>query len=491
MSERHPSGYLKKERKTIGYRDPDTRKKDFEEIYAPKWEEQELRDQGERCMDCGIPTCMGGCPLGNIIPDWNDLVYRDDWKEALERLHATNNFPEFTGYTCPAPCEDSCVLSYNDDPVAIKSIERAIVDKGWEMGWIVPETPEQRTGYKVAIIGSGPAGLAAAQQLNRVGHKVKVYERDDELGGLMMYGIPDFKFSKKQVARRIDQLRQEGIDFQTDTEVGNDITLDDLQDQYDAVCLAIGAQKHRQLRAEGKDLGGIHEAMEYLLKENKHQAGKKVDGYISAKDKNVVVLGGGDTGADCVATAHRQGAKSVVQISINPKEPGERQENDPWPSQPMTYKKTYAIEEGGEQKFSLNTLEFVDENDDGSVDYLLTEKVDWIRDENGRRVDKNVLEPDLKIPAELILIAIGFTGTQEGPFENQGLEMESGVFKTDDSMMTSREGIFASGDANMGQSLVVWAIGEGRDAARNIDQYLQGCTNLPASIRTTNEVINW
>jgi len=490
MSERHPDGYLKKQREPIGYRNPEERKKDYQEIYAPEWEEEDLQEQGKRCMDCGIPTCMSGCPIGNIIPDWNDLVYRDDWKEALDRLHATNNFPEFTGYTCPAPCEDSCVLAYNNGPVAIKSIERAIVDKGWEMGWIQPEPPANRTGYKVAIIGSGPAGLAAAQQLNRAGHEVTVFERDDEIGGLMTYGIPDFKFAKKQVARRVNQLEKEGINFKTSIEVGIDITLQELRDSYSAVCLAIGAQKHRQLQIPGRNLNGVHEAMEYLTKENRNQAGKSVDKHISAKDRHVIVLGGGDTGADCVATAHRQGAESVVQISINPKKPEQRTSDHPWPFQPLTYKKTYAINEGGVEEFSINTLELLDENDDGIVDQLLTERVDWIRDENGRRVDKNVLEPDLKMPADLVLIAIGFEGTQAKPFEDTGLELERGVFKTDENMKTTVDGVFAAGDANMGQSLVVWAIGEGRDAARNIDAYLMGSSNLPPSIRTQNYVIN-
>ncbi len=486
MSENHPDGYLKHTRDDIGKRNPEERVGDYEEIWKPEWDEQKLRDQGERCMDCGVPTCMGGCPIGNIIPDWNDLVYQGDWKEALERLHATNNFPEFTGYTCPAPCEGSCVLAYNDDPVTIKSIERAIVDKGWENGWITPERPEHRTGYDVAIVGSGPAGLAAAQQLNRVGHGVTVFERDDRIGGLMMYGIPDFKFSKKQVERRVNQLQQEGIHFMTCAEVGKHLSFDRIRKDFDAVCLAIGAQKHRDLPLEGRDLDGVHYAMDYLIKENKHQNGKEVEDFISVEDKNVIVLGGGDTGADCVATAHRQGAKQVIQISINPRLPDQRPSNNPWPEQPLVYKKTYAQEEGGTEEYSLNTNAFIDEDGDGKVDYLSGERVEWIYDEQGSRKDKKVLESDLRLKADLVLIAIGFEGAENSPFEDTDLEFENGTFKTDEKMQTTVPGVFAAGDANMGQSLVVWAIGEGRDAAHHIDTYLQGESQLPASIQTIN-----
>lgn len=486
MSENHPDGYQKHERNAIGKRKPEERVKDFDQIWAPSWEEQQLRDQGERCMDCGIPTCMGGCPIGNIIPDWNDLVYRGDWKEALNRLHATNNFPEFTGYTCPAPCEKSCTLAYNDDPVTIKSMERAIVDKGWENGWIKPEPPQERTGFNVAIIGSGPAGMAAAQQLNRAGHEVTVFERDDTIGGLMTYGIPDFKFAKKQVKRRVDQLSREGVNFMTNAEVGTNIPFERLCDDFDAVCLAIGAQKHRNLPLPGRELDGVHFAMDYLIKENRRQSNRPVENMIDAKDKNVIVLGGGDTGADCVATAHRQGAKQVIQISINPQKPNVRPDNNPWPEQPLIHKVTYAQEEGAVEEFSINTNGFVDEDGDGRVDYLDAEKVEWTYDENGKRVDKTILEGGLKLPADLVLVAIGFEGAQDGPFKGSGLEMENGTFKVDENMMTNIPGVFAAGDARRGQSIVVWAIGEGRDAARNIDKYLMGTSDLPPSLQTIN-----
>lgn len=491
MTERHPDGYRRHSRTPIGKRDPDERIFDYDEIWTPAWEESELSSQGERCMDCGVPTCMGGCPIGNIIPDWNDLVYRDDWQAALDRLHATNNFPEFTGYTCPAPCEDACVLAYNDDPVTIKSIERALADKGWEEGWIEPQPPDERTGYSVAIVGSGPAGLAAAQQLNRVGHEVTVYERDDELGGLMRYGIPDFKFEKWKVDRRLEQLRDEGISFETNAGVGEEVPASRLTENYDAACLAVGAQGHRDLDIPGRELDGVHFAMRYLRQANRRQAGKRIEGpELHASGKNVVVLGGGDTGADCVATAHRQGAEQVVQIGINPKPPTTRPADNPWPESPKTYTKTYAQDEGGIEEFEIDTTAFLDRSGDGRVDTLDAERVMWSYDEDGNRAAKNVIEGDLKIPADIALIAIGFTGPKAGPFEDLGVERATdGSFRTDEHMMTTAEGIFAAGDANMGASLVVWAIGEGRDVAHEIDRYLTGETDLPTSLRTTNPPI--
>lgn len=484
--EHHPDGYLKRARKTIGKRAPDERTSDYDEIWDPSWDPKDLQDQGERCVDCGVPTCMSGCPIGNRIPEWNDLVHRGDWKAALEQLHATNNFPEFTGYTCPAPCEDSCVLAYNDDPVTIKSIERAIVDRGWEEGWIQPEPPAERTGFRVAVVGSGPSGLAAAQQLNRAGHLVTVYERDDAIGGLMTYGIPDFKFAKHRVDRRVTQLQEEGIEFVTNTEVGTDLAPDRLHAEYDATCLALGAQQHRELPVSGSELDGVMEAMDYLTQENRRQRGKQVQNGVTAKNKNVVVLGGGDTGADCVATAHRQGAEQVVQIGINQKPPTERPADNPWPEAPQTYRKTYAQEEGGREEFAVNTNEFVDLDGDGHVDELRAERVDWTY-ENGRRADKTVLDPDLRVPADLVLVAIGFTGPESNPFSSLGVRRaDDGTFATDDRLMTDVDGVFAAGDARMGASLVVWAIGEGRDAARQIDRYLTGESSLPASLQTHN-----
>lgn len=489
--EHHPDGYLKHARQAIGKRDPSERTKDFDEIWRPSWDPEDLRDQGERCVDCGVPTCMSGCPIGNRIPEWNDLVHRDDWKAALEQLHATNNFPEFTGYTCPAPCEDACVLAFNDDPVTIKSIERAIVDRGWEEGWIQPEPPATRTDFRVAVLGSGPAGLAAAQQLNRAGHRVTVYERDDAIGGLMTYGIPDFKFAKHRVARRVTQLQDEGIEFVAGTEVGSDVPADRLHDEYDATCLAVGAQQHRDLPVPGRNLDGVMEAMDFLTQENRRGRGQTVQNGVTAKGKNVVVLGGGDTGADCVATAHRQGARQVVQIGINRKPPSDRPADNPWPETAQVYKKTYAQEEGGDEEFAVNTQELVDLDGDGVVEELRAERVEWTY-EDGRRADKTVVNPDLRIPADLVLVAIGFTGPDSHPFASLGVQKaEDGSFATDDHLMTDVEGIFAAGDARMGASLVVWAIGEGRDAARQIDRYLTGESHLPASLQTHNPPFGW
>lgn len=493
MADDHPNGYLKFARKPIGKRDPGERIQDYDEIWKPSWEDAQLREQGARCMDCGVPTCMGGCPLGNIIPDWNDLISRGHWREALDRAHATNNFPEFTGYTCPAPCEPACVLSINTDPVTIKSVERAIADRGWAEGWIVPEPPKVRTGKRVAIVGSGPAGLAAAQQLNRAGHEVTVFERDDEIGGLMVYGIPDFKFAKRQVMRRVDQMLAEGVLFETNVNVGVSVTLPELREKFDAVCLAIGAQQPREVRLPGRELGGIHWAMNFLTQENRWQSGKCAERAISARGKNVVVLGGGDTGADCVATAHRQGARQVVQISINLRSPLGRPADNPWPEWPMIYRKTYAIEEGGVEEFSADATGFLDSDGDGNVDILTADRVEWTYEKkNGRavRTGRTVIEAGVKIPAELVLIAIGFSGPECGPFAGTGLELTArGTLKTDRNMMTSLPGVFAAGDANRGQSIVVWAIGEGRDAARNIDAFLMGSTRLPPSVRTPNPPI--
>ncbi|MGH8502971.1 MAG: glutamate synthase subunit beta [Gammaproteobacteria bacterium] len=486
MSDNHPDGFLKYPRQPIGYRDARERVHDYEEIYAPAWNARQVRQQAQRCMDCGTPTCMAGCPIGNIIPEWNDLVYRGLWHEALARLHATNNFPEFTGYTCPAPCEPACVLAYNGEPVTIKDIERAIVDQGWAQGWIVPDPPESRSGFKVAIVGSGPAGLAAAQQLNRAGHRVTVFERDDAIGGLMTYGIPDFKFSKHQVARREAQLREEGIRFETGVNVGVDVPLARLREDFNAVCLALGAQLHRDVPIPGRGLAGIHFAMPYLIQENRRQAGRPVTDRIDAKDKNVIVLGGGDTGADCVATAHRQGARQVVQISINFKPPDERPADNLWPELPRTYTKTYAQQEGGIEEYNINTAAFADTDGDGQVNELRTERVEW-RYEGRKRVGKKVLDGDVRIPADLVLIAIGFQGAEAQPFASSDLELtERGTVKVDERMMTNLPGVFAAGDANRGQSIVVWAIGEGRDVARSIDIYLTGDSKLPASLRTVN-----
>ena len=488
MTERHPGGYRQHRRRPIGKRDPDERKDDYDEVWAEKWDDEHLAEQGERCMDCGTPTCMGGCPIGNIIPDWNDLVHRDDWKRALERLHATNNFPEFTGYNCPAPCENSCVLAYNDDPVTIKSIERAIADRGWEEGWIQPEPPEQRTDYEIAIVGSGPAGLSAAQQLNRAGHHVTVFERADEIGGLMRYGIPDQKFAKHRVDRRVDQLREEGITFETNAEIGGNVPVERIEADFDASVIAVGSQKPIDLPLPGRDLDGIHFAMDYLTQQNRRNARKDVPGPdIDADGKDVVVLGGGDTGADCVATAHRQGADQVVQIELLPKPPVERPPGNPWPDQPQTYKKTYAQEEGAIEEYNVDTNAFVDTDGDGVVDTLEADRVIW-EDGGEGPPEKKVSEANLEIPADLVILAIGFEAPESSPFEPLGVEVEGdGTLATDDDMMTSVDGVFAAGDAERGPSLIVWAIGSGRDVARHVDLHLTGETELPPSLETPNE----
>ncbi len=486
MSENHPDGFLKRAREPIGKREPQQRRHDSRQIYNFSWVAEQVRNQSERCMDCGVPTCMGGCPIGNTIPEWNDLVYRGQWHAALDLLHATNNFPEFTGYTCPAPCEPACTLSINDQAVTIKDIERAIVDKGWEEGWIVPQTPAVRTDKRVVIVGSGPAGLAAAQQLNRAGHTVTVLERDETIGGLMTYGIPDFKFEKHQVRRRVDQLEAEGIEFQTGVEVGTDVSLETLRRDYDAVCLAIGAAAHRDIPLPGRELAGIHYGMDYLTAENRRQSGITIDGP-HASGQHVVVLGGGDTGADCVATAHRQNAASVTQIGIRAKAPLSRDADQPWPWQPTIYEPSYAIEEGGEEVFAVATTAFLDDNGDGRVDALDAEKVKWDLDSNGRRVGKTVLESGLRIRADLVLIAVGFAGPVLDPLRESGLDIsEQGTLATNEKLETNHAGIFAAGDCRLGASIVVWAIGEGRDVARRIDQYLTGASRLPASLDTTN-----
>jgi NAD(P)H-dependent glutamate synthase small subunit len=486
-SENHPDGYRRHPRIPIAYRDPRERVRDHQEIYAPSWDAAPLRAQGERCMDCGVPACMGGCPIGNLIPEWNDLVSREAWREALERLHATNNFPEFTGYTCPAPCEPACTLAVSGEAVTIKSIERAIVDRGWVEGWIVPQPPPRRSGRRVAIVGSGPAGLAAAQQLNRAGHDVTVFERDDTVGGLLVYGIPDFKLAKQRVARRVAQLGAEGVRFRTGVNVGIDIPLARLRCDFDAVCLAAGALAPRDVAIPGRELAGIHFGMAFLVAENRRQAGRPVAAPIDARGRRVVVLGGGDTGADCVATAHRQGAAQVVQVSIHAKPPAARPPGNPWPAYPQSYETTYAIAEGGEEAFALNSAAFVDADGDGQVDAIAFERVRWTRDAAGRRLAKEVLEAGIRIEADLVLIAAGFAGPELEPFADTGLDTTPhGTIAADAAMMTALPGVFVAGDARRGPSLVVWAIGEGRDVARAIDRYLAGTTRLPASLATPN-----
>ena len=490
MSDRHPDGYIRLPRAPIGYRDPGERVRDYETIYRETWDVESLPRQGERCMDCGVPTCMSGCPLGNLIPDWNHLVSRRHWREALVRLHATNNFPEFTGYTCPAPCESACTLAVSDDPVAIKSIERAIVDMGWAEGWIVPEPPAQRTPYQVAIVGSGPAGMAAAQQLNRVGHRVTVFERDDAVGGLMTYGIPDFKFAKRQVRRRVDQLAAEGINFRTNVNVGIDVPLEKLRDAFDAVCLAIGGQELRDLDVPGRELEGVMLGLPYLIGANRRQAGRSVLRR-DAQGAGVVVLGGGDTGADCVATAIREGAASVTQVDINTERPSIRPGDNPWPEPPVSFERTYAQEEGSEDVYGFDARGFRSDGR-GRVSAVYGDNVAWRYSSRRLRLERILVETEIAIPADLVLIAVGFTGAEATPFTSDGLALDArGTVAVNAGMETNIPGLFAAGDANMGQSLVVWAIGEGRDVARAIDLYLMGDSSLPASLRTRNVPIPW
>src|ERR1700742_2304314 len=479
-----PDGFLEINRETPLRRPVDERLNDYKEVYKP-FPELKLMEQGARCMDCGVPFCHTGCPLGNIIPDWNDLVYRGRWQEAIRRLHATNNFPEFTGRLCPAPCEEACVLGINAPPVTIKNIEQSIIEKAFSEGWVVPEPPERRTGKKVAVIGSGPAGLAAAQQLNRAGHWVTVFERADRIGGLLRYGIPEFKMEKRHLNRRLAQMEAEGTEFRAGVNVGVDITAEQLRSDFDAVVLAGGATDWRDLPIPGRELDGIHQAMEYLPWGNRVQEGDDVLGAdgeppITARDKKVIIIGGGDTGADCLGTAHRQGAASIHQFEIMPRPPDTRAPSTPWPTYAMMFRVSSAHEEGGERVFSVNTKEFIGR--DGHVAAL---KVHEVTMQDGKFVKTE--GTDFEIEADLVLLAMGFVGP-----ERKGLLTELGVELTDRGNVarganfeTSVPGVFVAGDAGRGQSLIVWAIAEGRAAAAGVDRFLMGETALPAPIAPT------
>jgi glutamate synthase (NADPH) small chain len=455
------------------------RVKDWSEVYLPMAPEK-LRAQASRCMDCGVPFCHSGCPLGNLIPDWNDLVYRGRWREALTALHATNNFPEFTGRLCPAPCEDACVLAINDKAVTIKTVEQRIIDHGFEEGWVVAEPPQSRTGKRVAVIGSGPAGLAAAQQLNRAGHWVTVFERDDRLGGLMRYGIPDFKMDKAVLDRRLAQLEEEGIIFCTNATVGENVTVTELRRDFDAVLLCTGALAPRILELPGVELNGVHYAMDYLVPQNKRNAGDELP-VIDAAGKHVVIIGGGDTGADCYGTALRQGAASVTQFQIHPEPPVDMPELNPWWPQPAhILKNGPAHEEGGERAWGIHTTHFAGD-ESGNVKSLHAVQVERIeRAEGGRRVVA-VPGSETVFPADLVLIAIGYNGPERTLLTQFGLELDQrGNVKTDeDYMSVNVPAVFAAGDSRRGQSLIVWAIAEGREAAHGVDQYLMGVSKLP------------
>ncbi|MDA2917897.1 glutamate synthase small subunit [Desulfobacterota bacterium AH_259_B03_O07] len=491
-----PTGFIKHTRELEPDRTPLKRIKDWKEFHK-HLPADKLKIQGSRCMDCGIPFCQSGtmingmtsgCPIYNLIPEWNDLIYRDLWREALERLHKTNNFPEFTGRVCPAPCEGSCVLEISEPPVTIKSIECSIIDRGFEEGWVVPEPPEKRTGKKVAIVGSGPAGLACAAQLNRAGHWVTVFERDDRMGGLLMYGIPNPHLDKAIVQRRVDLLAEEGIKFVANIEVGKDYPSDRLLKEFNSVVLCTGATKPRDLAIQGRELKDIHFAMD-LLRANTRSlldTNLKDGNYISARNKDVIVLGGGDTGTDCIATCMRHGCRSLLQFEILPKPPNERAYDNPWPQWPRVYTLSYGQEEAmavfGEdpRRYQVLTKEFIgDEN--GNVKDLLTVKIEWTKGDNGRPTFREISGTEERWPAELVLLALGYLGPEDNLLDQLGVDRdERSNAKADyGKYNTSIEGVFAAGDARRGQSLIVWAINEGREAARECDRYLMGSTDLP------------
>jgi len=474
-----PTGFLEIARETPPRRPVEERVRDWQEIYLDIADDK-LRAQGARCMDCGVPFCHQGCPLGNIIPDWNDLVYRNRWREALNRLLATNNFPEFTGRLCPAPCEGSCVLGINAKPVTIKQIELEIVERGFREGWIKPDPPLVRTGKSVAVVGSGPAGLAAADQLNRAGHWVTVFERADRVGGLLRYGIPEFKLEKRYLDRRLRLMEAEGIAFRTRANVGEDIPVEALRRSFDAILLTGGATLPRDLTVPGRDLDGIHFAMEYLPLQNRRCQGDPIpeERFISARGKRVIIIGGGDTGADCLGTAHRQGALSVHQLELLPAPPQERAANNPWPLWPNIFRSSTAHEEGGSRDFCVSTSRF--SGRDGRVDRLHAVRVEFLSDGNGGQRMREVAGSEFELAANLVLLAMGFLGPEKnGMLEQFGVAMTPrGNVSVNDDKMTSLPGVFAAGDMARGQSLVVWAIAEGRQAARGIDKFLMGSTDL-------------
>jgi glutamate synthase (NADPH) small chain len=474
-----PTGFIEIRRELPTRRAVSERLHDFLEVYD-SFPEDKLRAQGARCMDCGIPFCHQGCPLGNLIPDWNDLVYRDQWRTAIERLHSTNNFPEFTGKLCPAPCEASCVLGINDDPVAIKQIEASIIDKAWNEGWVVPQPPAVLTGKTIAIVGSGPAGLACAQQLARAGHSVTVYERADRIGGLLRYGIPDFKMEKRFLDRRLEQMEAEGVVFRPSTNIGVDVSAQELMTKFDAICLCGGATEPRDLPIEGRELKSVYFAMQFLTGQNRHGAGDAIAerDFISARGKHVVIIGGGDTGADCLGTVHRQKCKSVHQFEIVPRPPDSRAPANPWPQWSNVFRVSSAHEEGGLREYSIMTKRFLGTK--GRVTALETAQVE-MKAENGRPQFVEVPGTEKVYPADLVLLAMGFVGPErKGMLEQFGVEFDNmGNVKADAQRRTSVAKVFTAGDMTRGQSLIVWAIAEGRHAAYAVDSYLMGSSDLP------------
>lgn len=470
-------GFMKYDRELPNARNPKDRIGDFKEIFEP-FPEDKTKTQAARCMDCGVPFCHSGCPLGNIIPEFNEAVYDENWEDAVSILYSTNNFPEFTGRICPAPCEASCVLGINKSPVAIEHIEKTIAEKAHELGFITSNTPEVRTEKKIAVIGSGPAGLAAADQLNKAGHWVTVFERESKIGGLLRYGIPDFKLEKWVVDRRIQIMDDEGVRFKVNAEVGKSINPEMLKEDFDAIVVCTGSTVPRNLPIPGRDLKGIHYAMDFLTLQNKEISGIKCDDKISAEGKNVIVIGGGDTGSDCIGTSHRQGAASVLQLELMPKPQSKRGENDPWPMWPMTLRTSSSHDEGGERKWSTLTKEFVG-NDKGELVHIKLVDTEWVND-RGRQQMREIEGTERLIPCELALLAVGFTQPENALLKSLGVTQSKAGTVEAKEYKTSVESIFAAGDARRGQSLVVWAISEGREAAREVDRFLMGSTELPS-----------
>ena len=460
------------------------RLKNYQEIYLP-WSEELSKNQGARCMNCAIPFCHSGCPLGNLIPDWNDLIYRGKWREALDALHSTNNFPEFTGRICPAPCEAACTLNINNDPVTIEYIEKAIADRGWDEGWITPHPPTWRSGKSVAVVGSGPAGMAAAAQLNHAGHLVTLYERNEVNGGLLRLGIPDFKLEKNVVQRRVDQMAAEGVTFVTNAHIGQNVPVAELKDKFDAIVLTGGSTVPRDLDVPGRELKGIHPAMDYLTMQNRTNTGAEFpeSERITAEGKHVIILGGGDTGADCLGTAHRQGALSVHQYELLPEPPVDRTDDNPWPQWPLILRSSAAHEEGGDRDYNIQTTSFSGSN--GQVTKLHAIRLEWGRpDESGRPTMKELEGTEFEIDADLVLFALGFLHPEKnGMLDDLGVELDGrGNVSTNTDRMTNLPGVFAAGDMHRGQSLVVWALAEGRQAAHGVDKFLMGATQLPAPL---------